>query len=247
VLIVFQGRILVHGQREEGLEFFWKNVDAPIVPEYIQIIDVHANGKWGLAIHGKQGYIYNLENGQVTVARTIALKDKAITTARFSPCGKYLLTGYSNGAFSLYDWQKKNELYLGKSDHTITGVSLSGDGDTIVARSDFGLFLTSCKEMRALSPLAKVVLSQLSLEKDNTALFKTKSFQKIVNSFAPELKEKLIAEFGLKEEDASAEECLICRAEPAVFTTSCNHNFCPTCIARWQVEHSTCPTCRRNL
>lgn len=44
-------------------------------------------------------------------------------------------------------------------------------------------------------------------------------------------------------------EPLICGAttQHTHITTSCNHTYCHSCLAKWLVSHNRCPVCRRNL
>jgi len=56
-------------------------------------------------------------------------------------------------------------------------------------------------------------------------------------------------------EAAHAHTCAICleplacgaAAQHTHATTSCNHKFCHSCLAKWLVSHNRCPVCRRNL
>jgi len=42
--------------------------------------------------------------------------------------------------------------------------------------------------------------------------------------------------------------CPICLEEiNELETTTCNHNFCKSCINKWLEEHNNCPLCRCNL
>lgn len=215
-------------------------------PSFISTVDMTKDGKCILICNEKDGYITK-EKVSERIKYNFSCKD-VITAAKFTTCGKFLVLAFSTTGFDLYDL--KNDVILSlcnPAEHTMTCLALSGDGDTIAAGSDFGILITSCKALRALPAMAKIVLSRLELEKDNDELIKTPIFKKIFDKLDPELKQKIIGDFKIEWKKLDISECRICLERPALSITPCNHSFCSECLNNWIKKHKTCPLCRKEI
>lgn len=147
------GRYLAVGYNSGETMIWDMTTDKPVltIPGTISISSVSFNpDNSRLAISNVVGiaYIYDTKTGQ-EVAKIdankqlgwgFASKDLWLGSALFSPDGKYLATGYSNGKIIIWDWEK-GEPYINIQAHNdiIEAIAYNDDGSLLASASDDGL------------------------------------------------------------------------------------------------------------
>ena len=116
----------------------------PLGSEYQNVVtvDISADGNTGLIVDKNSIRIIDME--------TLAFKKiklPTINAAALSPCGKYVLTGHWDGYLKFSNIPCLDYINLCKTDETFTSVCFSGDGNTIAAGSDKGVYKISCSEI----------------------------------------------------------------------------------------------------
>lgn len=229
-------------------------IDATQPIPNVDCVDVTPDGQFGLATND-QGFcrISLKENNYPFIGEFTS----NLTSARISNCGQFIITGDSQGAIILYKVIDNKITGQSALDHLcatgkITCLALSPDNKTIAAGSSTGLLVASCKktydEFQKLSPLqltALLRLTQLGAKQLDTPLIKKKFAELRSPQKTEYLKRNANHPIVLAHEDAFL--CSICSENIVDASTSCNHEFCSTCLQSWQAKDSTCPTCRAPL
>lgn len=217
-----------------------------LLPIYQNVItvDISADGKTGLIAEKERINILNMEN--LSYRQLSCLP--TINAAALSPCGTYVATGHWDGILQLTNVAELWFVNLCQTDETFTCIYFSGDGDTIAAGSDKGIYKISCstilQSLRKASPLCVSTMVKLFDDKTilaNPALLKEFLDGRVIN------KEQLLKMHDIEPAAIGAEECPICNDHICDITTPCSHSMCDNCYAKSIDFNNQCPFCKHTL
>lgn len=150
------GRYLAVGYNSGETMIWDMTTDKPVltIPGTISISSVSFNPDNSLlAISNVVGiaYIYDTKTGKEVVkidankqlSWGLASKDLWLSSALFSPDGKYLATGYSNKKIIIWDWEKGQPYITIDPAHTdiVEAIAYNHDGSRLASVSDDGLVI----------------------------------------------------------------------------------------------------------
>lgn len=180
--------------------------------------------------------------------------ERLIKAVRFHPSNNSILVvGTPEGVYTFNVINKMLLQIIGTSTNNhIECLALSGDGKTIAAGSENGLYLINSSALEnSLTPQEHFLLFALDINPQNnkTQLLKEspglmKIFASIKQSY---VRQNLIKLYGIDYKILGFEQCTICKDRCTDKQLECKHSFCSDCIEVWKEEkgkQASCPLCR---
>ncbi len=234
---------LQYGKRNIDLNGISLDISSPIVS-----VDICANGDHALVacenklIRFNPKKIFSSENSTTSDETS----ENAITAARLSRCGKYVVKAGWDGRVAIINFENGRQTTATYRDALFTMLALNSADDTIAVGGNSSIMKFSMvpilQKLKRATPSQVATLIRLKdgeKEFSKSALLKAKFLSAIVPN-----KHMLLKYRNIQPEDIGARECPICFEQLADTITACAHQFCSECLETHVKSSPTCPQCR---